>query len=60
MTEYVNDKRMNAATELIRTTKDSIQYISQTVGIGDKKQFYKLFREHTGTTPDSYRKSLKD
>ncbi len=60
MTEYVNDKRINAAMGLIKSTKDSIESIGQTVGIGDKKHFYKLFRAYTGLTPDMYRKDGKD
>ncbi len=56
-TEYINNKRINRSMQLLLETDMSIEEISQSVGITDKKHFYNLFKEHTGITPGNYRKS---
>jgi AraC family transcriptional regulator, L-rhamnose operon transcriptional activator RhaR len=59
LTDYINEKRMNAAINLIKSSSFSIEDICYQVGYSDKKYFYKLFKEHTGTTPNTYRKLEK-
>lgn len=59
VTEYINEKRLEAAMRLIGETDLTIENVSLQIGYNDKKQFYKLFREATGSTPEKYRLSLK-
>jgi len=59
LTEYVNGIRIKKAVELIEGTDDSIENICKKVGYKEKKQFFKLFKDATGHTPSSYRKSIR-
>lgn len=54
--QYVSEKKIQKAIELISNTDDTIESICNKVGYADKKQFYKLFKEYTGMTPVNYRK----
>lgn len=56
VSQLVNERRMDAAKELLRTTDHSIQYISDIVGIADFNYFTKVFRRSVGMTPSEYRK----
>ena len=57
-TEYVNDLRINKAIELLRTRNDmKVLDICYEVGFNNINHFNKIFRQITGTTPMSYRKS---
>lgn len=58
-TQYINQKRLEKAMELLENTDDSIEYIMAMVGYSDKKHFYSLFKQTTGITPGEYRKKLK-
>ncbi len=60
LSEYIIEKRMQKAMQLIHESEDSIEQISCNVGYNDKKQFYKHFKSHTGVTPSLYRKKPKD
>ena len=57
LTEYVNDKRIKCAKQLLRTTKLQIQTVAQHCGILDVYYFSKLFKKNTGQTPREYRES---
>lgn len=58
--EYVTEKRMESAIELLRSTDQSIEQICYQVGYSSRKQFYRHFRAYTGVTPKQYRdKTLK-
>ena len=59
LTEYINEKRLNAAIGLISDTNESIEHIIYQVGYSDKKQFYKSFKVSTGMTPNAYRNRTK-
>jgi len=56
VTNYVNQKRMDHAMHLLRTTKLQIQTIALHCGISDVNYFSKIFKKHTGKTPGIYRK----
>ncbi len=56
--EMVNERRMEAAKELLCTTNQSIQFVAETVGIPDFNYFTKVFKKLEGTTPSEYRKGL--
>lgn len=57
--EYIKEKRILKASELLKTSELPIEAIISTVGFSDKSYFYKLFRERYGITPSEYRKGKK-
>lgn len=57
LTEYIQEKRILTAKKLLLETNLTIEQIGSEVGYSDRKQFYKIFKEYTGVTPNSYRKT---
>lgn len=57
--QYINDKRMEKAIALITTTDLTIDKLCLQLGYNGKNQFYKMFKEYTGTTPNNIRKQIK-
>lgn len=55
--EYISEKRVEKAVELMGKTNLSIEDICYNVGYSNKKHFYKIFRNITGMTPNGYRKA---
>lgn len=55
VTEYVNEKRMDAAARLLRTSKLQIQTVAQHCGMSDVNYFSKMFKKHYGVTPRQFR-----
>ena len=55
ITEFVNEKRMEHASRLLRTTQIQIQTIAQHCGISDVNYFSKVFKKYYGSTPRQYR-----
>lgn len=53
---YVGDKKLDLAAELLRTTKTSVSEISVKVGYANVAYFTKLFKQKYGNTPGQYRK----
>lgn len=58
LTQYVNNKRMEYAKHLLKTTSLQVQTIAQHTGILDLHYFCRLFKSVTGKTPSEYRTSL--
>ena len=54
--QYIIQKRMKKAMELLSKTDIPVEKIITMVGYSDKKHFYNLFKHHTGLTPAYYRK----
>lgn len=54
-TQILDDVRCNLASEYLRSTKLSIDDISELVGFSDASNFRHAFRRWTGTTPARYR-----
>ncbi len=52
---YVINRQLQAANELLLSTTKSIAEIGQAVGISDRYHFSKLFRRHLGLSPSSAR-----
>lgn len=50
--------RIEWAKHLLKSTKKEIWEISEAIGYSNAA-FHKMFRQHTGTTPAKYRKSLQ-
>lgn len=59
LTEFIHEKRIQEAVRLLKETQDSIEEICTRVGYRDKKRFYQLFKEQTGSTPGDLRRTLK-
>lgn len=55
VTGYVNEKRIELAQELLKTTNLQIQTIAQYCGIVDVHYFTRLFKKTTGVSPKQYR-----
>lgn len=55
---YIQRKRISRAIDLLTKTDQSVTEIGNNVGYSDKAQFYRIFKKHTGVTPNEYRKSI--
>jgi two-component system response regulator YesN len=53
--EYITNKRLNYAKELLRKGNMSIKEISKLIGYEDPNYFCKVFKKETGTSPKNYR-----
>lgn len=54
--DYVNTKRLEAAMELLSSTRLSVTQIALESGFGSSRTFFREFRRFTGTTPAAYRR----
>jgi len=54
--EYLLEKRMEKAKELLRETQTPVSVICTEVGYNDVKHFTKNFTKHTSLKPNEYRK----
>ncbi len=52
---YLQLLRIEAARELLETTSDSVETITQQVGYDDVSSFTRLFKRFTGLPPSDYR-----
>jgi len=55
--EYINARRIERAEELLKSTEDRIEEISQKVGFSSAAYFSRLFKQKHGVSPLSYRKN---
>ena len=55
MTEYYNQKKIEYANTLLRTTNLSIEAICEKIGFNNVSHFYTLFKKHYDTTPAKIR-----
>lgn len=53
--QYIQKLRMERAKELLSSTSMNIKSISHSVGYDDQLLFSKLFKNHTGLSPQNYR-----
>lgn len=58
LTDYIANRRVERAMELLRTTKLQVQTIAQHCGIVDVHYFSRIFKRITGQTPREYREHL--
>ena len=56
LTEYIRERRLTLAAEMLAQTNLSISVISQNCGFETLSYFSNLFRQKTGMTPREYRK----
>ena len=55
LTDFIQEKRVTKAMELLKNSEISINEIVMKTGFCDKKQFYKIFKKVTGITPKEFR-----
>ena len=55
--EFIITQRMNRAKELLVSSALSVEDIARSVGYNDAFTFSKMFKKHTGKSPQKYRKS---
>ena len=55
VTEYVNQRRIQLARQLLSSTQLQIQTIAQHCGIPDVNYFSKIFKKYVGNTPKQFR-----
>lgn len=58
LTAFVNDRRIEAAKQLLRNSSLQIQTIAQHCGILDLHYFCRIFKAATGKTPTEYRSDI--
>ncbi len=58
LTEYIHEKRLNEAYRLLKESRLTVEAVCHAVGYSDKKQFYKLFKQYYGSTPNKIREGL--
>ena len=56
---YLQRLRVETAKNLLSATRKSIKTISYEVGYDDASFFARLFRQHTGLSPNQYRRQLQ-
>lgn len=56
---YLQRLRIETARTLLATTRRSVKTISYDVGYDDASFFARLFRQHTGASPNEYRSHLR-
>lgn len=59
LTDYIANRRIDKAMELLRSTRLQVQTIAQHCGIVDVHYFSRIFKRITGHTPKEYRENLK-
>ena len=57
--QYIHDKRIARAIDLLRTTDQSIEQIAQAVGYTSLLTFRRNFQQVTGVNPSLYREEAK-
>lgn len=57
-TEYVQQIRLREAKRMLLETEESVESIGRSVGYADKTQFFRLFKQSFGMTPQQLRKSV--
>ena len=57
-TELMQDKRMNQAVFLLRTTGMKVSEISSSVGYENISYFHRIFRQRYGVSPHKYRSCI--
>lgn len=57
-TEYVQDVRLREAKRMLLETEDSVESIGRSVGYENKTQFFRLFKQSLGMTPQQLRKQF--
>lgn len=57
--EYLRKLRIDKALELLESTTYTLTDIAYLTGFSDQSHFTRIFKQHTGKNPSTYRKGLK-
>jgi hypothetical protein len=57
--EYIRKLRIDKAITLIESSNYSLTKIAYLTGFSDQSHFTRVFKQHTGRNPSSYRKNLQ-
>jgi AraC-like DNA-binding protein len=57
--DYVREMRLTRASELLITTQESIELITENCGFRDRFQFSRVFKRHFRESPASFRKQFQ-
>lgn len=60
ISEYISEVRLKKAKELLTTSDNSINEISEKTGFISSKYFYTLFKKMNGVTPNEYRQNNRN
>ena len=60
VSEYIQDKRIRLAGELLRQEDTTISMVANTVGFGNYSYFTEQFKKHFGVTPREYQKQVRE
>lgn len=55
LSEYIIQKRLSIAKQLLETTELSIVEVSQRTGFSYSSYFVRIFKKKVGVTPQQYR-----
>lgn len=55
-TQFALKRRIEVAQLMLRIRKDTLKEVALSVGFNDVAYFARIFKRHTGSTPDAYRK----
>lgn len=56
--DYIRKIRIDKAIQLIQTSTYSLTEIAYLTGFSDQSHFTRIFKQHTGKNPSSYKKNL--
>jgi AraC family transcriptional regulator len=56
--QYLLDRRIDRAKNLLKHTKSPVQYISGLAGFNSPVNFVRAFRQRVGLTPEAWRRNL--
>src|SRR5437870_4608672 len=56
--EYTRKLRIEKAIELIQQNKYSLTEVAYLTGFSDQSHFARIFKQHTGMSPSSYKKDF--
>jgi hypothetical protein len=57
--DYIRKLRISKAIQLIQTSNYSLTEIAYLTGFSDQSHFTRIFKQHTGNNPSTYRKKLQ-
>ncbi|MFT3681396.1 MAG: chromate resistance protein [Ferruginibacter sp.] len=58
--EYIRKIRIEKAIDLIRSSDYSLTEIAYLTGFSDQSHFTRIFKQHTGKNPSSFRKNYRE
>lgn len=58
LTAFIHEKRIDEAIRLLKETNMTVDTVGLSVGYTGKKQFYKIFKQLTGLTPNRMRDEI--